>query len=221
MVTVASFYVRRPEDYPKAPDYIPLLKVLQASCDKFGHRHVVLSDEQVPGFETHVAPLPRALMPAIHFAQRDWVANGNWKGVTVLVGADCLVNKSLSRAMQSGVDMIVTSRAHRKWPINTGAIFVREEARLAVALLQARVAEKTGPEWGDDQVQLAAALAPMPPVHCITGRAGLNVQFAPLSTHNDTPKSVDHPSSAYVVHFKGPRKHMMAPWAAKHLGIAA
>jgi hypothetical protein len=220
MVTVASFYCDRRADYPDAADYLPLLGLLQASCDRLGHRHVVLSDAPVPGFETFVTPLPRSLMPATLMAHRDWIARGDWKGGTALVGADCLIGRNLTDAFDGTFDLLFTSRAHRQWPINTGLILVAEGVRIKASQAWARAAADCTDEWGDDQVRIAQMFGPVPEAHGVYERRGLRVKFAPLSSHNFTPKALDVASDAFVVHFKGPRKAMMAPWAAKHLGIA-
>jgi hypothetical protein len=221
MVTVASFYCDRREDYPDAADYLPLLGLLQRSCDRLGHRHVVLSDAEVPGFETFVTPLPRALMPATLMAHRDWIARGDWTGGTALVGADCLIGRNLAEVFDGSFDLLFTSRPHRRWPINTGLICVAESARIPASVAWARAAAACIDEWGDDQVQIAAMVGPVPAEHCTVERHGMQVKFVPLATHNFTPKAPAVPSEAFVVHFKGPRKHMMASWAQQHLGIAA
>lgn len=221
MVTVASFWCDRREDYPDAADYMPLLALLDKSCARLGLRHVVLSDAPVPGFETFVTPLPRALMPATLFAHRDWIARGDWSGGTALVGADCLIGRDLRECFDGSFDLLFTSREHRRWPINTGLVCVTEAARTKAAQAWARAAADCTEEWGDDQVQIARMVGPVPAEHGVYERRGMRVRFAPLATHNFTPKRPEIASDAFVVHFKGPRKGMMAGWAAQHLGIAA
>jgi hypothetical protein len=222
MVTVASFWCDRRDDYPDAPDYLPLLALLQKSCDRFGLRHVVLSDALVPGFETFVSPMPRALMPATLFAHRAWIAGGDWKEGTALVGADCLIGRDLRECFDGSFDLLFTSRpGHRRWPINTGLICVTEEARIRAAHAWARAAADCTAEWGNDQVQIARMVEPIPEDHGIVERRGMRVKFAPLATHNFTPKRPEIASDAFVVHFKGPRKAMMGPWAQQHLEIVA
>jgi hypothetical protein len=221
LITVASFYCKREEEFPDAVDYIPLLRLLQASCDRFGHRHVVISDAPVEGFETFVSPLPSDLMLAIMYGQRDWIARGDWKDEMVMVGADCLVGRDLRQAFTPGWDVCVTNRPHRKWPINTGAIYVKGGARLKLASMWARAAAAVNGEWGDDQVQVAMQFAPVPTTHLPAVRQDLTVQFSPMSTHNHSPKRLDDASSAFVIHFKGPRKSFMADWAKRHMDIAA
>jgi hypothetical protein len=221
MVTVASFYCDRREDYPDAVDYIPLLGLLQASCDKFGHRHVVISDKQVSGFETHVVPLPRDLMLAILFGQRDWIARGCWQGHTVMVGADCLINRDLNQAFTPGWDICITTRKHRRWPVNTGAIYLKGGMAIQASNCWAKAAALCNGEWGDDQAQIATQFAPIPETHRVEQRGFMYVSFASMKTHNDSPKHVTDDSDAFVVHFKGKRKSFMADWAKQHLGIAA
>jgi hypothetical protein len=42
---VASFFAPRPE-HPRWRDYLPSLRLLQASCDRLGLTHVIIGDAQ-------------------------------------------------------------------------------------------------------------------------------------------------------------------------------
>lgn len=231
MITVASFYARRPAQYPDAPDYRPYLDLLTRSCQRLGLYHICITDAATaPSLPcaTHTCDLPENLMLAFY---RGWhsllcsVSHGDF----ILVGADCLLNRDPTPLFaEGGFDLAVTARQSR--PLNLGALYVSDAGRLHVADLLVRGAAALGPNpvWGQDQEVMHDLLAPVPsiaadapPGHYIEGlRFGCRVRFLPMMSHNFPPARAEQPSDAVVVHFKGPRKNFMADWAARHLALA-
>jgi hypothetical protein len=225
-LNVCSFYVLRPNENPRNTDYLPMLRLLQKSCDALGLRHVVLSDVetaaiQLPEFETFTAHLPASLMRSCTEVQAQWIERGDWRGAdTIMIGADCLVLSHPDGLFprEGLADMCVTLRpGHARYPINTGAIMVRAAGRERAAKLFRQVADATGTKWCDDQIALQDALAPMPTRYGRFVRAGLGVSFVPMQFHNHSPRGVDDPCrGACVLHFRGKGRKYMPEWAARN-----
>lgn len=227
-LNVCSFYVLRPNENPRNHDYLPMLRLLQKSCDALGLRHVVLTDvetaaTQLQGFECFDAHLPPSLMQSCTEIQAQWIERGDWQdGDTLTVGADCLVLRDPNKVFPSvGIaDLCVTLRPQQiapKYPINTGAIMLRALARADLAAMFRNIADTTGTRWCDDQRAIERALSPLPPRHCVTGRQGLRVAFLPLPIHNHTPAGPHDPARrACVLHFRGKSRKFMPEWAAKN-----
>lgn len=219
---VASFYAPRPE-HPRWRDYLPSLALLQASCDRLGLRHVVLGDAPVDGFEVFLErDLPRALMPAVLAAQEAGIRCLD--DDLLLVGADCVIARE-PREPLDGADMAVTLGDFWDCPLNTGAIWVKREARGAAADLWARAAAGMGGEWGDDQLALAMQVSPLPDLRrlpAVENRRGLQVRFLRAEEWNLAPDREDHDcSGAAVLHFRGARKEWSGRWCRRFLGFGA
>lgn len=223
MVIVASFYAPRPALYPNAVDYRPLLALLDKSCARFGLEHYCITDpEAAPGIgcNTFAATMQQSLMPAFFEGQAQFLASWAARGRNViLVGADCLVNRDPAPLFDGSFDIMVTSRQHERWPINTGAVYIHASTVARMAAMYGRMAKRCGHQWGDDQIEIARMLGPVPVSHGDYHSAGLRVRFAPMKRFNDTPKALEQVSDAYIVHFKGPRKHMVADWARLHMSL--
>lgn len=214
---VASFFAPRFEKWPGC-DYVDCLKLLQASCDKLGLRHVLISDRHFDGFDTFVQPLPVNLMRAFLEGQRNFVAQLD--GPALLVGADCLLTKS-PLGVIDGRDAAFTVYPRRTNAINNGAVWV---AGPHCAKIWDKAIEFNPVQWGDDQRSQEEALAPIPDrikKPWDSERLGLKIRFLPCEQYNWFPDTLDDDGNmATVVHFKGnKRKKLMRPWAEKYLGI--
>lgn len=200
---VASFYAYRYDKW--GVDYIPLLQLLDASCARFGLRHVVIGDEPVPGLDTAVYALPRELMTAILDGQRQFLADA--REPVLLVGADCLLARD-PRPVLAG-DMTVTIGPFADCEMNTGAIWCADGRRCA-PVWQAAL-DRNPLLWGEDQTSLYASIE----------ASDLDVTKVRCETHNWAPDTLsDDAGKPTVVHFRGKRKTWMAQWAERHLGLA-
>lgn len=228
-LTVASFYVERREEHPKAADYPAMLRILQSFCDRLGIRHVVLTDRNTVdsglwplGVEAWVAPLPGPLMQACTEAQARFIGNGP-DGDILFVGADSILLADPRPHLPADADLYVTSRRPRGGldAINNGFMFIRNRAREQAAALYRRVADRCGTAWMDDQKALVAELAPVPMPTVIEDRAGLRVGFLPMRRFNHWPRWRGDPcEDVILLHFKGRTgKKLMPEWARKH-GLA-
>lgn len=218
---VASFFAPRPE-HPRWRDYIPSLRLLQASCDRLGLQHVVLGDTPVEGFDVLQVPdLPRELMPAFLAAQKHGIETLD--DDLLLVGADCVIARDPSEPLTAGADLTVTLGDFWDCRMNTGTIWVRRESRVAAAELWGRALAGMGHAWGDDQLALAAQVAPLPPAPpVIEPRLGLMVQFLDVDPWNLAPENEHHDCRhAVVLHFRGNRKGWSGRWCQRFLGFGA
>lgn len=230
-LTVASFYVERREEFPKAADYPSMLRILQASCDRLGLRHIVLTDAAtadaglIPsGMQFCAIDLPKPLMQAVTAIQAHFVANAPiFFGDLLLVGADSILLADPRPHLPADADLYVTSRRpnERLDAVNNGFQFIRRSAIEKAAPLYRRVADRCGEEWRDDQRALVAELDPVPLPTVIEERAGLRVAFLPMRRFNDCPRWPGDPcKDAVLLHFRGrQRKKMMFAWA-KRQGLA-
>lgn len=222
---VASFWVHRPAEFPDAADYPAMLEILQRSCDRLELRHICLTDQNTivahselwpKSVEAGMCTRRGPLMQACTDAQARYLENAPEGEDVLFVGADCIMKRR--PVYPDSVDLGVTYRRHdSKYPINTGAVFVRARARAAAAALFRRIADRCGPIWCDDQRAIRAELEPMPPVHGEFMRAGLRVGFMPMKPYNVLPRDEgDSAGKAYTVHFRGrKRKQLFFDWAQR------
>lgn len=239
-IVIASFFVSRPLDYPCAEypviaPYVECLKILDASCKRFGFEHVVLSDAPtVPqlaaaGLLHFAADLPRSLMKATTESQAKWLASPDSEGVhTIFVGADCLIRRDFRAEMPEGDLAIAYMKGHRKWRMNNGFVYVPAASREKVAPLWRAISDDTGEAMCDDMIAIERALLPMPPNYGVYERRGLAVNFLPLPKWNRymTTKDRRYPHAlldpakdANVLHFMGGwenGKQLYFDWAKRH-----
>lgn len=213
---VASFFAPRPE-HPRWRDYLPSLRLLQASCDRLGLRHVVLGDAPVDGFDVIETPgISRELMPAFLEAQRHGIEALD--DDLLLVGADCVIARDPSGPF-AGAGISVTLGDFWDCRLNTGAIWIRYDARADAARMWTQAREGMGTAWGDDQLAIASQFAPLPyQVPEYGCRAGAEVQFLPVDPWNLAPDHEQHDCShAVVLHFRGNRKEWSGRWCKRFL----
>ena len=227
-IVVASFWVHRPKDFPKAADYGAMLKVLQGCCDRFGYRHVVLTDlRQAPaihdlGIETYAIDLPRNLMKAVTEVQARWLESPYSMGVdTLFTGADCLIRRDFRGAIELDALTIAFMKDHKKWRLNTGFMYVPAGLRSLATPLFRLVADDCTEIMCDDMAALERALAPMPKDYATIERRGMKINLVPMRQWNATLDSVDDEAAdSYVLHFLGEqRKPLFFAWA-KRWGFA-
>lgn len=220
---VFSFYVDRRRRYPDAPEYVPLLRVLDDSCRRLGIRHVVLTDFSTAGeveragMTTFAMKLPGNLMRALTESQARCLESVRGEDV-LFVGADCVVLRDPRGCVPAADLALILRPGHKRHRINNGFMYVPASSREKTAPVFRRIANTCGTSMCDDMVAVERVLLPMPDDYGSCRRAGIDVQFLPMGTWNAGPKSVDSPpsSGAFVAHFRGrDRKKFMADWASR------
>jgi len=215
-VNIVSFLAPRP-DHPFFQDYTPFLDILRASCERFGYRHIVITDDAsiTDGF---LLTLPHNLMKATIQGQLVYL-NSQYlaKEDTVFVGADCVLARDPAEVFKHEFDIAFTTGPFSDCILNTGAIYIRGGAD--VRHIWARALAGMGEEWGDDQKAIAAVVHPtIEP--CIVAGDGVTIRFLPVDPYNLAPEYPDDDCTRGVIlHFRGPRKAWMKDYCAKWLGI--
>lgn len=214
---IVSFYAPRPE-HPLFQDYTPFLRVLEASCQKFGHEHIVLSDVQISGFKTFKTDLPRPLMKAFIKAQLDFLKSGPFADDIIFVGADGVLANDPADIFDGSFDIGITTHNFSDCWLNSGAIFIPKGVDAAPIWQSAY--DICGEEWGDDQLSLAEQFKPLTLEHGVYERRGYRVGFLPVDPWNLAPDNENHDCShAKILHFRGPRKRWMSDYCRKFLGV--
>lgn len=225
-MNVVSFYAPRP-DHPFFRDYTPFLDLLRLSCERFGHRHIVLTDDPSVGDDAYVTELPHSLMRATVAAQLAYLEDLQFANTpTLLTGADCVLARDPNQLWRdlfpknalvlppmSVWDADITITIDDRFVdcrMNCGAIFIRQPAKLAPVWRKAM--EQCGDDWGDDQTSVYSAI--------LAFRDDLVVQEVPCDPFNLAP---EHPGDdcrrGTVLHFRGPRKDWMVPYCHHWLGL--
>jgi hypothetical protein len=226
-----SFWVHRPEQFPTAPDYLALLRLVDQSAKRFGFDHLVLTDyETAPrireaGLSCFAMDLPRSLMKATTEAHACWIESPMSQGLhTVCIGADCLIRRDFRADLPASDLSVAFMRDHKRWKINNGLVAIPPSSREKIAPLLRSIADDTSEEMFDDMLAFERALSPMPPDFGCYDRRGLAVEFLPLPIWNrymavtkQTPKPLeDAAEGANVLHFMGGHdngKALMFDWA--------
>ncbi len=226
-MNIVSFYAPR-RDHPFFQDYAPFLNILRASCKKFGHRHIVITDDaQVGEFadgtldysegDAFRVDLPHNLMKAIIVGQLAYLKSPLAKEDTLLLGADCVLARDPAEVFWLQFDIAFTTGRFSDCILNTGAIYIRGGAD--VAYIWEHALAEMGEEWGDDQKALAAIVHPTIAPSLNAG-AGSVIRFLPVDPYNLAPEYPDDDCRrGYVLHFRGPRKDWMIDYCAKWLGL--
>ena len=216
-MNVVSFWAPRPE-HPFFQDYAPYLDLLAASCAKYGHKHVCLTDDATVR-DAYVVDLPRSLMRAFITAQYAYLSDpANAETPTLLAGADCVLAqdpwpercmtlRDFVRTEMSDI-IITTDDRFTDCRMNMGAMWIPRPA--AVAHVWADALASMGDEWGDDQRAVYAALQ----------RSGLKITELPCDPYNLAPENPgDDCTRGVVLHFRGPRKAWMTDYCHHWLGL--
>lgn len=212
-MNVVSFYAPRPE-HPFFQDYRPFLALLRLSCERFGHNHLVLTDDpmEVGADDAYVVDLPRSLMKATIAAQLAYLSDPAMADVpTLLTGADCVLANDPDWFAANGgdrPDLTITTGDFADCRMNCGAIYIPRPA--VVARIWRRALELCGDDWGDDQTSLYQAIR----------ESRASVREWPVDPYNLAP---EHPGDdctrGVVLHFRGPRKRWMVNYCHDWLGL--
>jgi hypothetical protein len=215
-LNVISFYAPRPE-HPFFQDYRPYLSLLRASCERFGHRHIVLTDDpmEVGADDAYVVDLPRSLMKAVLAAQYAYLSDPEFANTpTVLVGADCVLANDPEPVFDGLFDIGITVGDFADCRMNTGAIFIPRPCQ--VAEIWADALAHVGDDWGDDQTSLYRAILERP-TH---GLWWATLKELPVDPYNLAPEwPGDDCTRGVVLHFRGPRKRWMVDYCHNWLGL--
>jgi hypothetical protein len=232
-VVVCSFWIDRPDQFPNPPDYLSMLKILDASCKRAGMDHIVLTDNTTlptinrGGLYAFATDLPRSLMKATTEAHARWLEWTRANLDTLFVGADCLIRRDFRAELPAGDIAIAFMKGHKRWRINNGFVYVPAASREKAAPLFRAIANDTSEEMFDDMLAVERALSPMPADFGIHERHGLKVNFLPLLKWNrymavckQTPNPLsDAAEDAAVLHFMGGHdngKRLYFEWAKAH-----
>lgn len=218
MLEVVTVWAPRPAHPRWRADYLQLLELQRQSCERFLHRHVIVTDEGAHfsgGYDTlFYTDLPDSLMQALVAGQLAYVRQWSGEHPVVLLDVDCIVTRPLGKAFDGSFDIGVTRRDHPTQPIQNGAIYLAPGSKKAAIAMFEATLKRTGEAWGSDQEALAAALAPVPPAGRVKNRCGARVAFLKCERHNFSdkhrPPAPRTPEDRFVVHFKGDTK----VWAA-------
>lgn len=227
-IVVASFWVSRPKEFPNAAPYRDMLKILDASCRRFGFDHVVLTDSLTAplAYEVGLTPwfvdLPYSLMRATTEVQARWLASPHSAGVdTVFVGADCLIRRDFRADLPKADLAIAFMKDHKRWRLNNGFMYIPAGSRDKVAPVFRLIADDTGEEMCDDMLAIERALVPMPADYGKVSRRGIDVSFLPLAQWNHSIEHHGEPAAdCNVLHFMGgwdAGKPLLFEWAAQHM----
>jgi len=162
-------------------------------------------------------------------AQQRYLLASDMKAPMVLLDSDILLNGSLSEVFQRPFDVALTWRPNHEMPINGGLILlnnVRPYVTRAffaryVSIYKNKYAQQA--KWFGDQLSLrdcvGANIAHMNE-QIITTQDGCRVLLLPCDTYNFSPRNhyraiCSNLPDKVVLHFKGQRKRLMAPfWRA-------
>jgi uncharacterized Rossmann fold enzyme len=221
-MNVVSFYAPRP-DHPYFQDYRPFLRILDESCKKYGHKHIVLTDDKSLSdeFEIFFVELPHSLMKAIGTAQTAYLKSHLAKEDTLFTGADCVLASDPAKVMEDDFDVALTLGDFKDCILNCGAMFIR--GGIEVSDIFDCALERCGNEWCDDQKSLAQMFHPdLSKIGTseILWPWGLKVKWLSVDPYNLAPDNPGHDCShAVVVHFRGSRKNWMKDYCAINLDI--
>lgn len=216
-VNVVSYFFPRPAHPRALYQYLPMLALLEASCRRYGHRHIVLSDVALPGFEVFRCQVPQELMPATLAAQLQYLQE--FEAPTLFTGADCVLGQDPAAVFERTFDVAMTTDRFPGFCLNTGAMFIKDCGFAAWYWQQAL--DICGDEWGSDQIALERAFGATPEPSCRVGAEGRVIECLPMMPYHLAPDGVEDNRPATVVHFRGPRKLFMQEYCRRHLNLTA
>lgn len=220
MVEVVTVWSPRPNHEKWRDDYIDLLHLQRKTALRFRHRHTVMTDAWIHGFDTIHVPLPESVMQAMIVGVIERLKRAGDDDLLFL-DVDALVGREVDKAFDRSFDIGLTRRPNDIAPINNGAMYVDASAVEKVIPFFEHALELCGDHWGADQEAISAAASPVPEVEGVEVRDGVRFAFLSMLTHNCIPKAEGQPhkSSPYVVHFKGGTKPWAQTYARKYLGL--
>jgi hypothetical protein len=209
-IDIVTVYTPRPS-HEKFMDFLPLIRLQKATAEKFGYRHLVVSDQEIKGCNVVQTQMPATLMLAIMAGQVAYLRD-HWDGerCVVLLDCDCLIARPLDDVFRLPFDLGLTNREDLKSPINNGAMYISGNKPKVLEFFE-RAQSLTAKHWGGDQEAISKAAAPVPKDHRIECRDGLRIAFLSMRAYNCIPRErgVKHKKNPYVVHFKGEERK---PW---------
>ena len=217
MLEVVTVWAPRPE-HPKYRDYLALLALQAKTVARAGHRHVVVTDGELKGYETLQVELPQSLMHALIAGQLAYMTKWSGSHRVVLADMDCMIVRDLNAAFTGEFDIGLTRREHPTQPIQNGVMYFDAtwKAKVAAVAMFRRTLELCGDEWGEDQEALAQAVGPVPDLCKNEIRFGARVRFLATELHNHSCK-MGRPrviNERFVEHFKG---EFPKQWAAGYV----
>lgn len=232
MIDVVTVFAPRPE-HPQWRDYLPLLRLQRASVERFGHRHLLVTDDPrgfSREFNVLAVDLPESLMPAQLAGQIAYLEQWTGDYPAVLVDADCLIARQLDEAFDGSFDLGLAYRSDPKAPINNGAMYVGTGNKEGVLRFFREALAMCGDHWGGDQEAISAVAAPVPKPSedketrrnagtIVEDRNGLRIGFLNGLVYNVSPEVEGkiHRKNPFVVHFKGDTKPWMKTYAEKFI----
>ncbi len=223
MINVVTVYAPR-EKSAYWQNYLPMLELQRRTCEKFGHRQVIVTDADPATLgaaaDGIVAKLPKSLMFAQLAGQQAWLEQWDGADHTVFVDADVLIGRDLSRAFTGEFDIGLTNRNVPDCPINNGVMYVDRSAREHALAFWAKAYSLCADHWGGDQEAISRAAAPVPlETHSVELRNGARIAFLPHRKYNMTPGVNGEAGSGkpFGIHFKGDRKQHMADYARAYI----
>lgn len=217
-------------------EYLSMIDMMFASARLFHKdvRTVVLTDEQTQ-FDKHhcIDALVRRpvdglrLMYERTLAQYMHVQSSKFSRPMVILDSDILMNDSLDPLLDIDFDVALTWRDSPDQPINGGLMVLNNRRPEVVKAFFKRFIdvfrEKYAQEhatWFGDQMALRDSVGLPPKDFAKTNMVnvqGCRILLLPCDTHNFSPSNrwteVQKPlDGKYVLHFKGERKRLMAPY---------
>lgn len=202
-------------------EYLPLLEVQRKTAEKFRHRQIIVTDADLPQFETMRVKLADSLMHAIIEGQIAYLEAWSGDHPVVLTDADCLIARNLHEVFDGSFDLGLNNRENDVSPINNGAMYVGPGCKAEVLAFFQHALELCKEHWGGDQEAISQAAAPVPkPVMfpVVEDRGGFRIAFLPMNVYGAAPKTADFRMNRnpFIVHFKGVEpKRWMAGYAER------
>lgn len=226
-----------PNQTLKHREYLAMIAMMFASVRLFHRdvRTVVLTDESTDfgGADHHIDELVRSpvdgsrLMYERTIAQDRHVQSSDFSRPLVILDSDILLNASMDELLHRDFDVALTWRDNPEQPINGGLMILNNRRPATVKAFFRRFTEifeqryaKEHATWFGDQLALrdciglsAAELSQSTEVMV----EGCRILLLPCESHNFSPPNrwaeigTSLPGKC-VLHFKGERKRLMAPY---------
>lgn len=215
MIEIVTVWAPRPA-HPKFIDYMPLLDLQRRSVERVKHRHRVVCETQLAGYDClEVGALPESLMHAILAAQLKYVEQWDDSHPVVMLDIDCMVMRPLDDIFEEPFDILLTYRANEASPIQNGAMYFNAGAKQAALRFLDSAYALCKEHWGGDQEAISKAVAPVPDQDMNEERFGACIAFRSTKKYNWSPKLLrrDYKKNRNIVHFKGESKQMAATFS--------
>lgn len=196
--------------------YLSLIDMAFQSAKRFGYETVLVGDIDAGDVKIKFpAGKEHHLMNWILAAQLEYIKSPLFDQDTVIFSPDALVIKPLDSIFKMGFDMAFTVRENSRWPINNGVIYLRPKLKQKIAafwkdaIKVCKEYPKETQDWYGDQQSLHDVWSQGNHL-----RLGLNVMTLPCELYNASPRHTEDLDTniietAYIVHLKGQRKHLM------------